>query len=230
MSARPMKRVAVMQPYFFPYAGYFRLMSEADEFVILDCVQFPRTGRVHRSEIDNDRVGPRWLTLPLARQARQTMIHQLQFADGARAELDHRLGVLTGLARPGHATAEQLRAHLYSPLGDVVDFLESGLRLCCSLFGLHTPILRSSSLGIASSLRGQQRILAICQARAATHYLNAPGGRDLYAADAFEKVGIRLEFLPPYLGPHVHLLPALLRHGAGPIAKELADATWRPGP
>lgn len=224
MSTRPVKRIAVMQPYFFPYAGYFRLLSEVDEFVILDCVQFPRTGRVHRSEIDHDRVGPRWLTLPLARQARQTLIHDLQFAEGARAELDHRLGVLGGLANPTHPTAERLRVHLYSPLDNVVDFLEDGLRLCCSLFGLHTPIVQSSTLDTPGALRGQQRIMAICEARGATHYLNAPGGRELYAPDAFEKAGIRLEFLPPYLGPHKHLLPSLLHGGAGAIAQELAQS------
>ena len=40
-----------MQPYLFPYAGYFRLLSQVDEFVIYDCVQFPRRGRVHRTEV-----------------------------------------------------------------------------------------------------------------------------------------------------------------------------------
>ena len=223
MNARPVKRIAVMQPYFFPYAGYFRLLSQVDEFVILDCVQFPRTGRVHRSEIDHDRVGPRWLTLPLARQPRHVLIHDLQFAPGARAELDMRLGVLPGLARRGNAETEQLREHLFSPLVNVVDFLEDGLRLCANLFRLQTPILQSSVLEIPGHLRGQQRIMAICKARGATHYLNAPGGRELYAPDAFENAGIRLEFLPPYLGPHVHLLPTLLRGGAGAIAEELAE-------
>ncbi len=224
MNARPLKRIAVMQPYFFPYAGYFRLFAQADEFVILDCVQFPRTGRVHRSEIAHDRVGPRRLTLPLARQVRHTLIRDLQFAEGARAELDQRLSVLPALRRASHPTAERLRAHLFAPLPGVVDFLEDGLRLCCSLFGLQAPIVRSSSLDIAPALRGQARILAICQAREATHYLNAPGGRELYAPDAFDRAGIRLEFLPAYAGPHVHLLPTLLRDGAGPIATELANA------
>jgi hypothetical protein len=46
-----MSRIAVMQPYFFPYAGYFRLLQAADHFVLLDCVQFPRRGRVHRTQV-----------------------------------------------------------------------------------------------------------------------------------------------------------------------------------
>ena len=46
-----LKGVALMQPYFFPYAGYFRLFAAVDTFIIYDCVQFPRRGRVHRVEV-----------------------------------------------------------------------------------------------------------------------------------------------------------------------------------
>ena len=71
------KRVAVMQPYFFPYAGYFRLFAAVDEFVIFDCVQFPRRGRVHRCEVPRSGAGREWLTLPLARQPRDVLIRSL---------------------------------------------------------------------------------------------------------------------------------------------------------
>lgn len=222
MTATPRKRIAIMQPYFFPYAGYFRLFAQADEFVILDCVQFPRTGRVHRSEIARDRSGPRWLTLPLARQPRNVLIRELEFAAGAQEEWKRRLAALPALARAASPDSETLHAYLHSPLGGVLDFLQDGLRLCCSMFGLNTRISQSSSLGIPDELRGQDRILAICRELGASHYLNAPGGRDLYEAGAFRRAGIELEFLPPYSGEFRHLLPCLLQTGAQPIAEELA--------
>ena len=51
-----------MQPYFFPYVGYFGLLAHVDEFVIFDCVQFPRRGRVHRTEVTPASDGEqRWL-------------------------------------------------------------------------------------------------------------------------------------------------------------------------
>ena len=56
---------AVMQPYFFPYAGYFRLFAASDLFVIYDCVQFPRRGWVHRNLLPDASGSERWLTLPL---------------------------------------------------------------------------------------------------------------------------------------------------------------------
>jgi len=211
------KRIAVMQPYFFPYAGYFRLFAQADEFVLFDCVQFPRTGRVHRSE----HAPGVWLTLPLARQPRDVLIRDLQFAPDARAELDRRLAALPWLAQARGTAAEQLRAHLHAPLAGVVDFLEDGLRLVNRLLGVDTPIVRSSSLPIPAELRGQDRILAIAAARAARTYLNPPGGRALYQPEAFAAAGMALEFLPDYSGAHRHLLPALARGEAPAIAAEL---------
>ena len=215
MSAR--KRIAVMQPYFFPYAGYFRLFSQVDEFVLFDRVQFPRTGRVHRTEFE----AGKWLTLPLVRQALEVQICDLAFAPGARAELDRRLAALPWLAAAKGEQAERLREYLYSPLGDVLDFLEQGLRLVNALLGIEVPIVRSSSLRIPEELRGQARVLAIASARGASHYLNSPGGRALYQPETFAAEGIELEFLPDYQGTHYHLLPDLVRGEAPSIAAEL---------
>jgi hypothetical protein len=211
------KRIAVMQPYFFPYAGYFRLFSQVDEFVLFDRVQFPRTGRVHRTEYEPGK----WLTLPLVRQALEVQICDLVFAEGARSELDRRLAALPWLASAKGEHAERLREYLYSPLGDVVDFLEQGLRLVNSLLGIEVPIVRSSTLDIAPGLRGQSRVLAIASARGASHYLNSPGGRALYQPEAFAQAGIELEFLPDYQGRHYQLLPDLVRGEAASIAAEV---------
>lgn len=211
------KRIAVMQPYFFPYAGYFRLFTQVDEFVLLDSVQFPRSGRVHRSEI----APGSWLSLPLARQPLATLIRELEFAPGARATFDRKLAALPWLASARGETADLLRDYLYAPFAGVVDYLEDGLRLANRLLGIDTPIVRSSSLSIAPELRGQDRILAIATARGAHSYLNAPGGRALYQPEDFAAAGMALEFLPDYAGRHFHLLPALARGEAGAIAAEL---------
>ena len=69
--------MAVMQPYFLPYAGYFRLFDIADTFVVLDDVQFPRRGYVHRNKFLNIAGEPVWFTLPLAKAPQETRIDQL---------------------------------------------------------------------------------------------------------------------------------------------------------
>src|SRR5215471_17433056 len=83
--------IAVMQPYFIPYAGYFRLLAAADLFVIYDCVQFPRRGWVHRNRLV-DRSGTlRWLTLPLQKAPQDVLIRELRFAPDAGSLMAQRL-------------------------------------------------------------------------------------------------------------------------------------------
>ncbi len=221
-------RVAIMQPYFFPYAGYFRLFSQADEFILLDCVQFPRTGRVHRSEVARLGRPSDWLTLPLARQARETAIANLAFADGARSEFDIRLAALPWIRSARGPSADRLRDYLHGPMESVVDYLQRGLELVCSELGLRTPITRSSKLDLPSGLRGQDRILAIAQARGARSYLNSPGGKALYDAEEFRLAGVELQFLEPYAGEFIHLLPAMMHRDPRDIAKDLLACSVAP--
>src|ERR1035437_8840548 len=99
-----------MQPYFFPYAGYFRLFAVADVFVIFDCVQFPRRGRVHRTEVRGPLGTPEWLTLPLAYHSRDVLIRDLEFAPNARDRFDQRLARLPWLLTAAAPQAERVRA------------------------------------------------------------------------------------------------------------------------
>jgi hypothetical protein len=81
-----------MQPYFLPYAGYFRLFALSDLFVVYDCVQFPRRGWLHRNRLQNINKKPRWLTLPLLKADRDTTrIMDLQFKENAQGISIHRL-------------------------------------------------------------------------------------------------------------------------------------------
>ena len=100
-------RIAIMQPYFYPYAGYFRLLYSADIFVALDCVQFPRRGWVHRNQL-HDQTGQRnWISLPLLKSNRDTTrICDLKFnSDAKKLFLDQsrRFPCLTHIERTNHS-------------------------------------------------------------------------------------------------------------------------------
>ena len=78
-------KIAIMQPYYYPYAGYFRLFAATDLFIILDSVQWNRRGRVHRYE----RSDGRWVTLPIKKTDRDTtMIKDLQWQEGGEKEYE----------------------------------------------------------------------------------------------------------------------------------------------
>ncbi|RWC41790.1 MAG: hypothetical protein EOS55_25735 [Mesorhizobium sp.] len=212
-----------MQPYFFPYAGYFRLMAACDVFVVFDDVQFPRRGRVHRCEMTPGR----WLTLPLAPMPFDTLIKNLRWASEARSTLDNRLATF-GL--PGQATtptALRISRYLAGPLGDMAGYLEEGLRLTVDALEFEPEILRSSSIDVDPNLRGQERIISIVRALGGQRYINAPGGRSLYTADAFQQAGIDLQFLVPYAGRFSHILPALLGDDLADLRNDVrATCQW----
>lgn len=191
-------RVAVMQPYFYPYLLYFQLVASVDMFVVFDCVQFPRRGRVHRAPLP----GNKWLTLPLAHQARETRISDLAFASEADAAWQARIAELPWLSAA-------LRADLAAPLPEsVCTYVTDHLARSCQRLGIATPMRRSTSLSLDPGLRGQDRVIAAVKALGGRDYINLPGGRALYDPDQFSAAGLSVSFLPSYSGPHLSTLQA----------------------
>ncbi len=199
-----------MQPYFFPYGGYYRLLSQAHTFVLFDCVQFARRGRVHRCQVVSNHNKTEWLTLPLTHQPRSILIRDLEFAHTACYEWNKRLDRYKWLKTARGPLAPAVLDYLHSPLDRVVCFLERGLRLVSDALGLPANIVRSSSLDIDPSLRREERIIAITQACGGSDYLNSPGGIELYSAARFQEAGLNLRFLPPYSGTAFQMLNALI--------------------
>ena len=153
-----------MQPYFFPYGGYFSLLAKADEFVIFDCVQFRRNGRIHRTQVPSPHGGLRWLTLPIAYRPRDTLIQDINFADQARELLDQRLLAQEWLRDARGEGADTIRAYLHQPLSSFNAFLQAGLELAASMLRLPTKFRRSSELCLPPALRAQDRVIAIAKA------------------------------------------------------------------
>lgn len=213
-------RVAIMQPYLFPYGGYWRLLTECDTFVVFDCVQFPRRGRVHRCEI----APQTWLTLPLAPAPRAALIRDMTFANNAPALMARQVSRLPWATPRDTALRREVLGLLEAPTGNLVDLLETGLRLVAQALGARATILRSSSLGVSPDLRRQDRVIEIARRLGATHYLNAPGGRALYDAESFARHGLTLEFLPDYTGDIPSMLRALFERPIDEIAHDIRQS------
>jgi len=201
--------VAIMQPYFLPYAGYFRLLAQSDLFVIYDCVQFPRRGWVHRNKLTDRNGDVRWLTLPLRPAPQDVLIRDLEFPSSAEAEMAERLRpfALDGPNVDGMGgVLDRMRRLEGRPADYIVDLLAA----VTGVLDLPWRTIRSSSLHIPDHVRGQDRIIEIARRTGADRYLNAPGGRDLYEPDAFAQAGMELAFLPPYAGTGGSILQRLL--------------------
>lgn len=216
-----MTTIAVMQPYFIPYLGYFRLFQAADIFVALDCVQFPRRGFVHRNRLSDAQGRLRYLTLPVAKAPRDTRIDELRFRDTAKTDLLAQMRKFPALR--GEWADNELSAWLTNLDRPVADYLIAGLRLFARRLGVERPTYRSSELGLPPELRGQDRILAIVQAFGASSYVNAPGGRDLYDPEIFRRRGIRLGFLTPWEGGKSSICERVRKEDRGTLITELAE-------
>jgi hypothetical protein len=215
------RTVSIMQPYFIPYAGYFRLFAAADLFVIYDCVQFNRRGWMHRN-ILHDRVGKRkWVTLPLQKASRDVLIRDLTFRETAEAEFAEamrRFPIFTPSGLKHNGTVIDLLTDF-----DVQPtiYIERLLKWAVTALGMQWNVVRSSELRIAPHLHGQERILAIASQVGATRYVNAPGGVELYEKAAFDAAGIELSFLPPYEGPTTSILERILLEDRARLSSEI---------
>lgn len=220
-----MTTVAVIQPYFVPYAGYFRLFNAADVVVMFDCVQFPRRGWVHRNRFALASGEPDWLTLPIAKAERDVLIQDLRFAVDARARLAAAMRRFPLLAK-AQREADPIVERLFDFGGDDVS------RYLCDLvaglterLGIERPMVRSSSLGIPPVLRAQERVIAIVKAVGGTRYVNPSGGRTLYDAADFGDSGVELRFLTPYESGTDSILTRLLSEPVASIAADIQRET-----
>lgn len=216
-----MTSVAVMQPYFVPYAGYFRLFAAADIFVVFDCVQFPRRGWVHRNRFPGADGNPRWLTLPLVKAKREALIRDLRFPPDSSNELLRRLRRFPVLAEhESHPFVEALAVSDET----VADYIIRLMGLTCSVLGLPFETVRSSTLGVPPELRGQDRIIDIVKQLKGNSYINASGGRDIYDGGAFRRHGINLRFLDAYRGPNWSILHRLLTEDVESLGRDIRAA------
>jgi hypothetical protein len=218
MIAHSQKTITVMQPYFFPYAGYFRLFLEADEFVILDCAQFPRRGWVHRNKFKKFDGEYDWLTLPIEKAPQETLIRDLKFDSGFKLDEYHN-------SLNKYEIFKKISPKKYSQLFDfdlpVVDLLEHQILHILKALNLDVKIIRSSQLGIDPAVKNEMRIVEIVKILNGNRYVNLSGGINLYNPSTFLENDIQLEFLQPYLGPTDNILERLENESNWNILNEI---------
>lgn len=211
--------VAVMQPYFVPYAGYFRLFAAADVVALFDCVQFPRRGWVHRNRLRDAMGRPRWLTLPLTKAPQESEIRTMAFAPDAAERFEADLRRL--VPDQPRSAAVQLLEPIRRVGGQLVDYLEDTLKAACSELSLPFVTVRTSTLGLDPELCGVDRVVAAARRLGADVYLNSPGGRALYDQASFSKAGLSLRFLPAWSGDSLSILQRLIDDDPAAIRREI---------
>jgi len=191
-------KLALMQPYFFPYIGYFQLIHAVDTFIVYDTVTYIKNGWIKRNRyLLNDSV--KYFSLSIKGASSHKLIIDTNIAD----EDDfHSKDKVTKTIKMAYSKAPFFE-QVYPLLDKLIRYEEQNianyntliLRELCAYLKINTKILQGSKVLPASELTGQDRIIEICKIFDADHYVNPIGGVDLYESALFNEQGIKLSFL-----------------------------------
>lgn len=182
-------KIAIMQPYFYPYIGYFELIKSVDVFYIFDNVQYTR-GWINRNKIRNHG----WLTVPITKCPQKTKIEDVLIS-GTSWHKDHCAAIeKTYGKRADNPLYDHYRD--MEPPQMLSDLLESTIKNTCKHLQINTKFKKApnleSNLPLNSAIK---KIISICQHVGATTYVNPSGGTGLYDNKTFNEYGIKLEFM-----------------------------------
>jgi hypothetical protein len=188
--------LAIMQPYFFPYIGYFQLINAVDKFVVYDDVNFINKGWINRNNI---LVGGKanLFTVPLKGASQNLLIHEIELEniDGFSKKFLKTIEQSYKKAPFFNEGFEIVERVFNSFSGNISELATKSLTETCQYLGLDTEIVPSSVIYQNQNLKAQERILDICLQEKAAHYINPIGGLELYSKELFAQNGILLNFI-----------------------------------
>ena len=189
-------KIGIMQPYFFPYIGYWQLINAVDKYVIYDDVNYIKGGWINRNRIlINDK--PSFINLKMNGSSPNKLIKEIHVSNDNRwknkllksIELSYRKAPFFEMSFP---IIEEIMNH------DEVNlslYLENLIKRIAEYLEMNTEFVLSSNIEKDNSLKGQDKVIEICKSLGAKEYYNAIGGVELYSAENFNSYGIELRFL-----------------------------------
>lgn len=186
--------LVVMQPTFLPWAGYFNLMAQADDFVFLDDVQLEKQSWQTRNRLlMNGQV--QWVGVPVRHEQLAQTIAETQVVDTARWREKLARGFAQNYGKhPHYAQAREVTDLLAGhPATGLAELNEAVIRLVAERLGLSPRVHRASELNVEGVRSG--RLIALCERLGAAEYLSPAGSADYLAEDRFaEHAPARLRF------------------------------------
>lgn len=188
-------KLAIMQPYFLPYIGYFQLIASVDKFVVYDNIKYTKKGWINRNRMLKNGADTTFSlalksdsdTLEIYARSladtfnREKLLNQFSGAYRKASYFDQTFPILEDIVRYGD---DNLFRYLHHSL----------VRLCEHLT-INTDIQISSSLAVDHDLKGAEKVMAICEALGATTYINSIGGTALYDRNTFQQRNLELKFI-----------------------------------
>lgn len=189
-------KLGIMQPYFMPYIGYWQLMNLVDQYVIYDDVNFIKGGWINRNRILVNGA-PKYFNVPMLGSSSNVLINEVR-VDHNAAVIRKSLRSIEGAYKKApyfDIVNPMLEEILWCGEDNIAKYIEHSFRVICKYLDIRTELIVSSDLDKDTTLKGQDKVIAICRLLGATEYYNAIGGRELYSYDAFRERGLQLKFV-----------------------------------
>jgi len=184
-----------MQPYFFPYIGYFQLIAAVDMFIVYDNIKYTKKGWINRNRIlqnGKDAI----FSIPLKSDSDYLDVCQRELAaDFKRDKLLNQIKSAYRRAPHFARTFELVEQIVQYEDTNLFRFLHHSIVKTCNHLNIETEIRISSDFAINHDLRRDDKVFALCTAVGAGTYVNAIGGKELYSKDNFRENGFELKLI-----------------------------------
>ena len=188
-------RVSIMQPYFLPYIGYFQLIAEANVFVVYDNIKYTKKGWINRNRMLLNGTDVMF-SLPLKNDSDYLdVIERELVADFSRDKLLNQFKGAYAHAPYFAQTFPLIERIVHYEEHNLFRYVHHAIVSVCEHLGLTTEIRVSSDIAIDHELKGQDKVIALCEALGADCYVNPIGGMALYSKEVFKSCGIDLKFI-----------------------------------
>ena len=189
-------KIGIMQPYFFPYIGYWQLLNAVDKYVIYDDVNYIKGGWINRNRILINKEA-KYFNVKLNGASPNKLINEVEISNDNIWQKK-----LLKTVEENYKKAPFFK-EVFPIIEKIIEndeknlakYLEFSIKEICKYLDIKTELILSSDLKKDNSLKGKDKVIAICKELKGIEYYNAIGGQELYSFEEFKSNGIELKFL-----------------------------------
>lgn len=186
-----------MQPYLFPYIGYFQLIHASEKIVIYDNIEYTKKGWINRNRIlVNGK--DKFFTVPVKKDSDYFHIRDRYLADNSVVNIKKILAQISNSYRkaPFFNEVYPVLENLFlSDNKNLFGYVFNTISEICTLLGIKTELIISSQLNMDHGLKAEQKVLEINRILNSDTYINPIGGTELYDKENFKNKGVDLLFI-----------------------------------
>jgi hypothetical protein len=203
------EQIAIMQPYFFPYLGYFQLINVVDRFILFDTPQFIRHGWIERNQILKPNGETLYIKVPLKKHARTITIKEIEINNSQnwKEKIFAQLVPYKRKAPYYRVTLALLQEALSIETNNIVELNKKILITICQYLGINTriDIWSDMNVNIAPVNAPDEWALNICKSLKIQNYINPIGGKHFFDVDKFANENVKISFLSFNPRPYVQM-------------------------